>query len=97
MDVVLEGFDTYLFDRLYAAILPASPSTVAYNGFKAAVGSANATFSSMREEPTAYYNTYQFHPASEYLSFSPSKYAYMSSLPRDDVFRQALSLFLITW
>lgn len=95
MDIVLEGFDTYLFDRIYAQLLPVAPSPIAYDASKAAM--ANATFAGVREQPTAYYNSYQFTPASEYISFTPSKYAYMSSWARDDLYRQALSLFLITW
>jgi lathosterol oxidase len=91
MDVVLEGFDTFLFDRLYAAVFPATP---AYNAFK---NVANATVSSMRETPTTYHNNFQYKPASKYLSFQPSSYTYSSSWPRDDIGRQALSLFLITW
>jgi lathosterol oxidase len=94
MDVVLEGFDTFLFDRLYATIFPATPGVAAYNAFK---NVANATVSSMRETPTAYQNNFQFRPASKYFSFEPSSYAYSSSWQRDDMGRQALSLFLITW
>jgi len=85
MDVVLEGFVTFLFDRIYAQVFPASPGST-----------ANATISSIREAPTAYYNNYQFQPASDYLSFQPSSWAYKSSWPRDDLWRQALSLYLIT-
>jgi len=94
MDIVLEGFDTYLFDRIYAHFLPATPGSVAYNAFKSV---ANATVSSMREAPTAHYNNFQYHPASKYISFEPSSWAYRSSWQRDDPYRQALSLFLITW
>jgi lathosterol oxidase len=94
MDVVLEGFDTFLFDRLYASIFPATPGVTAYNAFN---NVANATVSSIRETPTAYQNNFQYKPASKYLSFQPSSYAYSSSWPRDDVARQAVSLFLITW
>ena len=95
MDIVLEAFDAYLFDSLYAQLFPATPGPIAYNAIKSAT--ANSTFSSVREEPTAYYNNYQYQPASQYISFSPSKYAYMSSLPRDNMWRQAVSLFTITW
>lgn len=91
MDIVLEAFDAYLFDSIYAQLFPAAPGPIAYT----AIG--NFTISSMREEPTAYYNNYQYQPASQYISFSPSKYAYMSSLPRDNMLRQAISLFTITW
>ncbi|OCL05045.1 C-5 sterol desaturase [Glonium stellatum] len=93
MDIILEGFDTFVFDRLYATLLPAQFPN---NGLSGASG--NATFSSIREVPTAYAkSTYQYHPASEYLSFQPTQYAYMSRWNRDDWWRQALSLYLITW
>src|ERR1700712_3988518 len=94
MDVVLEGFDTFVFDRLYASIFPANPGAAAYDAFK---NVANATVSSMRETSTAHYNNFQYKPASKYISFQPSSYAYSSSWPRDDIARQAVSLFLITW
>jgi len=95
MDIVLEAFDAYLFDPIYAQLFPAAPGPIAYDAIKSAIGTS--TLSSMREEPTAYYNNYQYQPASQYISFSPSKYAYMSSLPRDNMWRQAISLFTITW
>jgi lathosterol oxidase len=91
MDIVLEAFDAYLFDTIYAQLFPAAPRPIAYTG------NGTSTLSSMREEPTAYYNDYRYQPASQYISFSPSKYAYMSSLPRDNMWRQAMSLFTITW
>jgi len=94
MDIVLEAFDTYIFDSLYAQLFPAAPGPTAYNAIKSTT--RNFT-SSMRESPTAYYNNYQYQPASQYISFSPSKYAYMSSLSRDNIWRQAISLFTITW
>lgn len=88
MDIVLEVFDTFLFDPLYATLYPA----------KTPVFSPNATISSMREAPTGFVPTaWQYQPASEYISLTPSKYAYMSAWPRDDWRRQFLTLFLITW
>ncbi|KAF2811454.1 uncharacterized protein BDZ99DRAFT_440300 [Mytilinidion resinicola] len=91
MDLVLEGFDTFLFDPLYATLFPASTAFSA--GLK-----GNATLSSIREAATGYpAATWQYTPASEYLSFTPGKYAYLSELPRDDWRRQLASLFAITW
>ena len=89
MDIVLEAVDTFVYDRLYATLLPIAPSPIAYNASK-----ANVTFGGDR---TAYHNNYHFTPASQYISFTPSEYAYMSSLPRDNIWRQAIGLFLITW
>lgn len=90
MDVVLELADTFLFDPLYATLLPAA--THAFT--------SNATTSSLREEPTAYalpHTTWQYEPSTQFFSVTPSKYAYMSQWPRDDWRRQLLSLYLITW
>ncbi len=89
MDIILEVFDTFLFDRLYAKILPAPSFASSYSPLKH--GAASATFSSMREMPTAY------HAASQFLQLEPSQWAYMSAWPRDNVYRQALTLYLVTW
>ena len=89
MDVVLEVFDTFLFDRLYAVILPGVSLT---SGTKQRVRNhASSTFSSVREHPTAIPRTNQF------FQLEPSQYAYMSQLSRDNIWRQGLSLYLITW
>lgn len=91
MDVVLEAFDTYLFDYIYAF---AAPSPAANLGKAAAV--ANASYAAIPEMPSLA-NAWKFEPASQYLSFPPTEYAWMSSLARDNMYRQAVSLFLITW
>lgn len=90
MDIVLEVFDTFLFDPIYATLLPASGS----NAFNTP---PHSTFSSMREAPTPMYNGFKYQPATSYISFEPSEYAYMSRWQRDYWARQATSLFLITW
>lgn len=95
MDVVLEIFDTFTLDRLYATLLPLTPSMLAFSTIDPLATSPNATWSSMREAATP--AAYTFQPASQYLSFEPSSYAYMSRWPRDNIFRQFISLFLITW
>lgn len=89
MDIILEVFDTFLFDRLYATLLPASEAAASYSSLKD--GAASTTFSSMREMPTA------VHAASHYLQLAPSPWAHMSSWSRDNIYRQALTLYLITW
>jgi lathosterol oxidase len=90
MDIVLEVVDTFIFDGLYAKLLPATNSPLA----------ANATFSSIREEPTGFAlpaATWQYEPATKYFSIEPSQAAYQSAWPRDDWRRQLLTLYLITW
>ena len=95
MDIVLEIVDTFLFDRIYATLLPASPSP--YLAQKSN-NATTSTFSSLREGATALpeYN-YIFRPASQILSVNPTHWTYSSSWPRDNIYRQAISLFAIVW
>ncbi|MCJ1342268.1 c-5 sterol desaturase [Peltigera leucophlebia] len=89
MDVVLEVFDTFLFDRLYATVLPSSLASYSrIIGLK----NVNSTFSSMREIPTGLPT-----PSNYLFQLEPSEYAYMSAWSRDNIWRQGLSLYLITW
>jgi lathosterol oxidase len=90
MDIVLEIADTFIFDYVYSSLLPASRIPLA----------ANATFSSIREEPTGFAlpaATWQYEPASKYFSVQPPQAAYESAWSRDDWRRQLLTLYLITW
>lgn len=83
MDIALELMDNYVFDYAYAYLAP-SPA------FKFRNFAANAT------APQAL-STWTYKPSSFLFELEPSRYAYMSSLPRDNIFRQYISLFLITW
>jgi lathosterol oxidase len=87
MDIALELCDTYVFDHMYAALLPAKPAPYSLSG-----ASGNASISDFKAA-----SPWQFEPASSLISFSPSDAAYMSQWNRDNIFRQAFSLFLITW
>lgn len=90
MDLVLEGFDTFLFDPIYAALLP----------IQSAGAAPNATFSGLKEANGAAYpatNGWEYTPSTQYISLTPGQSAYMSSWTRDDWRRQLLTLFLITW
>lgn len=87
MDIVLEIFDKFLFDRLYATILPRSPL---FSG-KHVSGNSTSTFSSVRESPKAVLASSQF------FQLEPSPYAFLSAWPRNYIWRQGLSLYLITW
>ncbi|MCJ1406422.1 c-5 sterol desaturase [Ptychographa xylographoides] len=88
MDVVLEIFDHFLFDRMYAQLWPASSLQSPKD---TVINAATSTFSSMRETPTAHAS------ASQFLQLEPSSFAYLSAWPRDHLWRQVLSLYLITW
>ena len=87
MDIILEVFDTFLFDRFWSTVYPAS--TLNYPDV--AVKDATTTFSSMRELPTTIPSSTQF------FQLAPSRYAYMSEWPRDNIWRQFFTLYLITW
>jgi len=87
MDIVLEVFDTFLFDRFWANVYPLS----SWKYIEHVVKDATTTFPSMRELPTP------IHASTQFFQLEPSPYAYMSELPRDNVWRQFLTLYLITW
>ncbi|KAH8424410.1 sterol desaturase family protein [Aspergillus melleus] len=75
MDVFLDVLDTFVFDKFYASILPATNID-------------NGTL------PTgALYNQH----INLYYPLEPSQWVEASSWKRDDMARQAVSLFLITW
>ena len=75
MDVFLDILDTFAFDRLYAAILPAS---------------------GLESAPAANSTLYNQH-INLYYPLEPSQWVEASSWKRDNMARQAVSLFLITW
>jgi len=87
MDVVLEVFDTFLFDRFWTTVYPASSWKYTEN----IVEDATTTLSSMRELPTA------IHASTQFFRLEPSRYAFMSEWPRENIWRQFLTLYLITW
>lgn len=90
MDIVLEVFDTFIADRAFAAAFPASlpSSSLLQDGSDAFNGTASAFGGS---------DGYVYKPASSYFSLEPSKWAYMTSIQRDNIYRQAFNLYLITW
>jgi lathosterol oxidase len=97
MDVVLEVFDTFIFDSIYATLLPASSTSPVAKYVKSVT---NATFSSMREGSTdlpQVAHQWVYEPSTHYLNIQPYHWAYESSLPRDNIYRQFLTLFTITW
>ncbi|KAG0648495.1 Sterol-C5-desaturase [Hyphodiscus hymeniophilus] len=86
MDIALELCDTYIFDHVYAVLLPASPAP-----FNLKSGVSNATFWDASSSP------WQYEPASQYISFEPREAAYLSQWTRDNIIRQLISLYFITW
>ena len=104
MDVVLEIADNFLFDRLYATVLPISAAVSTFDpistlaaGFKGY--DVNATWDAATSLASGELarSGWQWHPSSQSFNLQPSEYAYMSQWDRDNVYRQAFSLYLITW
>lgn len=82
MDIVLEVTDTFLWDYMYALALPASSQPYNYPEL------SNAT---------TVHNGWEYKPSTALFSLKPSQAAYTSALPRDNIYRQAFSLFLVYW
>lgn len=90
MDIILEIWDTFIGDRLYSSLLPASlSSSVSFPAFVNAANSSLALFGAA--EPFVY------EQATQMIYLEPSKYAYLSVWPRNNMYRQFTSFFLITW
>lgn len=83
MDIVLEVFDTVILDHVYATLHPTKPPLSDFNS------ASNTT-----AEPLS---VWRYEPATAYVHLEPSKAAYMSAWSRDNMYRQILSLFFITW
>lgn len=85
MDIVLELTDTFIADYAYAYLYPFRPDLYDFPHANAA-NSSTHTFSS-----------WTYKPATQFLQVQPSRAAYMSSLTRDNPYRQLATLFFITW
>ncbi|KAK4570000.1 c-5 sterol desaturase [Recurvomyces mirabilis] len=107
MDVVLELADTFLFDRLWANLLPINPAVANFDpistitaGFKSSFD-YNATYNTASSASAALAgdaslarsSAWSFQPSSEWFSVQPSEFAWMSRWDRDNVWRQMLTLF----
>lgn len=94
MDVILELADDYIFDRAYAYLLP-SPSSL--NTFDPSFLPANASLLAS----SGAYASYPLPPAPSSAisssSLASSTFSYASQWPRDNMYRQAMSLFWIAW
>ena len=83
MDIVLEILDTFVGDGVYATLLP---NGLLQNDLDSALHSADQQL----------FPVWRYEPATAYLYLEPSEAAYMSYWPRDNIYRQAISLFSIT-
>lgn len=84
MDIVLEVIDTFVGDYLYATVHPARLAPYDYPN-----PPSNETVSQQA------FTSWTYKPSTQYISFEPSEYAYMSAWPRDNIYRQALTLFML--
>lgn len=90
MDIALEIWDTFIGDPLYATLLPLSlSSSVSSPGFTNAANSTLSFFGAPQP--------FTYEPATQLIYLEPSQYAYMSAWPRNNIYRQFLSFFLIVW
>jgi lathosterol oxidase len=86
MDIVLELTDTFIADYAYAYLYPFRPDLYEFPHASAVNTSSTKAFSS-----------WTYKPATQFLQVQPSRAAYMSSLDRDNIYRQLATLFFITW
>lgn len=94
MDIVLEALDTYVFDHIYARAFP-TESVKAHPILTKLAGDLTSSFNATEELPLT--NAWTYKPATTYFTLEPSMSAYTSAFARDNIFRQSISLFLITW
>ncbi|KAK0291741.1 c-5 sterol desaturase [Friedmanniomyces endolithicus] len=110
MDVVLEVADTFLLDRLYATILPISSAISSFDPISTITASLknydlnNASFAlppssriDIAEGAIGLARSgWQWQPSTQWFNLEPSEWAWASRWDRDNVYRQLLSLYLIT-
>ncbi|PYH77746.1 sterol delta 5,6-desaturase ERG3 [Aspergillus uvarum CBS 121591] len=90
MDIALEVWDTFIGDRLYSSLLPLSlSSSITIPGVNTAANSTLSLFGASKP--------YVYEPATQLFYLEPSKYASLSAWPRNNIYRQFLSFFLIVW
>jgi len=85
MDVILEIIDTFVADHVYAWLFPQGSDQSDGPSY---LLSSHSNLSRI---------DWQYEPASTLIRFEPSPAAYMSALNRDNVCRQFMTLFLLTW
>lgn len=86
MDIVLELIDTVIADRVYAHLFPINSDL---NGLaNEAVNNASIHRKIL---------SWKWQPATKFFNIEPTQAAYMSSLSRDDPYRQLVTLYFISW
>ena len=105
MDIVLEFFDTFLFDQLYATALPIHPSVSSLDTISTIAASlkgyhnVNSSWNGASVVAGGEFarSSWEYQPASQYLNVQPREYAYMSRWDRDNIYRQSLSFWILVW
>lgn len=85
MDIVLELTDTFIADHIYAYLYPTQSELHDLSNRTAVNASVQA------------FSPWIWQPATKFLQVQPSQAAYLSSLNRDNPYRQTVTLFFITW
>lgn len=86
MDIVLELIDTFIADHVYAHFFPIKSDS---NGF------ANKMVNNTSVHQVV--SQWKWQPATKFFQIEPPPAAYMSSLNRDNPYRQLATLYFITW
>lgn len=84
MDVVLDLYETYIGDHVYARLLPAHPPPYDADLF------ANTTIFPFGLEC-------EYKPPTKYFTVRPSPAVCQSAWTRDNILRQSIDLFLLLW
>lgn len=98
MDLILEILDTYCLDWLYTVILPSKQPTVMTRQIHPS-SYESSTILVYSNAPTWRYKDDGWiqEQILEYSNTTLDQEVYHSRLGRDNIIRQALSLFIITW
>ncbi|KAK9457787.1 hypothetical protein V1511DRAFT_2050 [Dipodascopsis uninucleata] len=90
MDLVLEAFDTLVFDKVYATLFPLP------NAVRALIEGSNASYEALSTVSKNMSMPYLPSEPYETTLFPTSAYAYQSTIPRNNIIRESVSLFLLT-
>ncbi|KAK9467892.1 hypothetical protein V1512DRAFT_122355 [Lipomyces arxii] len=91
MDVVLEISDAYVFDNVYAKLFPVPEKVTTL--LKTNIASLEFLSDLSKNLSLPYIPVKPY----EYTVIPAPEAAYLTTVPRTNIFRQSLSLFLLTW
>lgn len=85
MDIILELVDYYAADQAYASLMPIKLTAFDY------IHGNNNTQATLRR------SAWEYTPSTHLFYLEPTPAAYESIWDRDNMYRQFLTLFLVTW